>query len=73
MKVACQYCRFFNRLESGYTGAPSAYGECRYNPPQVADSYWPRVGEDSWCGKFERGKTSGTGKLIRPVKAPQAW
>lgn len=53
----CDNCVFYKSIKP--TGERHAYGQCRYNPPQMsidkdgdALSFFPTVTPADWCGRW---------------------
>lgn len=59
----CATCRFFDVEIAPYQPKKTRIlkGKCRIYPPTKNDQ--PRVGEDDWCGKHEKG-----GPIIRKME-----
>ena len=50
----CGTCRFWKHVECVSTPDD---GVCRFSPPRIFEmsaTYFPEVGKDEWCGKYER-------------------
>lgn len=55
MAKACETCEYWEGPESSKEGTPLyVFGECRRNPPTVADEgyEWPEVKRTDWCGEY---------------------
>ena len=59
--MSCEYCKYFDAVESRY----SNHGLCRRNPPMLnphaSGVRWPEVQITDWCGEFEQDTSEKDG------------
>ncbi len=48
--AACAWCLYFK--SAGVPGDTPVDGQCRFRPPVMSGSGFPRVLADDWCGEY---------------------